>query len=151
MKKRNGFVSNSSTSSFCIVGVCFTDEKETKVTLESIFAKLGITKENGCNCDIDRQKLQSDGLGFCPSCGKPLLKKYSIGDISDKLRPECHKLGIRIIYDEYALYLGRSIGSEGDGEKVSDEIETMQNTYIQLKDWFGEDVDVRVYTGETYG
>ena len=148
MKIRNGFVSNSSSSSFCIVGICFCNIDKAISTLEPLFDKLNIAREAGCRCDIDRQKLQLNDFGFCPKCGKPLLKKYTLGDIAGKLRPKCSEIDISIELDENAIYIGKCIGSDS-GDRVLDEINKMKNTDRQLKELFGKNADIRVYTLET--
>ena len=64
MKTRMGFVSNSSTTSFCIYGVEVNCDKKTfeKVTKKE---KEVIPPEPGCEHEFDRSKSK-----FCPECGE---------------------------------------------------------------------------------
>jgi len=69
VKIRNGFVSNSSTTSFSIFGVILKD-KNLK-TIRSFLEKninIGIEKKiKGCKHEYDKESK------FCPECGKPAL------------------------------------------------------------------------------
>lgn len=69
MKIRNGFVSNSSSSSFCILGV-YTSDKEL-INLFFKDKKKEPVKEAGCFHKFDR-----DSCKFCPQCGQPAWHIY---------------------------------------------------------------------------
>ncbi|MEK6833245.1 MAG: hypothetical protein AABY32_04305 [Nanoarchaeota archaeon] len=67
MKIRTGFVSNSSSSSFCIAGYSFKNKKDIKEAMLKLFSQLGKMsdkdKKRGC------RHPQTEG-NFCPECGK---------------------------------------------------------------------------------
>lgn len=67
MKTRNGFVSNSSSSSFAVFGIIAPEPEDLEKLLfgESV---ADIKKEPlpGCEHDFDRKKCK-----FCPECGNP--------------------------------------------------------------------------------
>lgn len=94
MKIRTGFVSNSSSSSFCILGVLIQREEFNEIR-ERIF-DYGLLYE----CGISNYKDTDAIIGFCPwhmkedetfaqfkdrvkeALNKVLKKKVSVGDIS---------------------------------------------------------------------
>lgn len=54
MKLRSGFVSNSSTTSFCIFGISFEDEEELfKRIKPEMKEKCGITEAEDCSADLE--------------------------------------------------------------------------------------------------
>ena len=76
MKIRNGFVSNSSSSSFCVFGVNIGDDEKVKKFLKNV-AKINIEdqKDQGCSHEFDR-----DNKKFCPECGQPAWEESDYFD-----------------------------------------------------------------------
>jgi len=99
MKIRNGFVSNSSSSSFCIIGVYFDDAKD---ALDKLSIEVE-TKETDCECALDCDKLRPEGANFCPSCGSKLFKETTEYDMREQLRTACAALKIGVILDEWGI------------------------------------------------
>jgi len=143
MKIRNGFVSNSSSSSFCILGVYFDNAKS---VFEALSIEAKIEAEPSCSCDIDRESLRSDGCKFCPKCGSLLFAEPDEWDFRERLDSELSKLDIGYLSSENWLFVGCDIGSE-NGSNVEPTIEKMQKTHTRLKELFGDDSDIRIYSG----
>jgi hypothetical protein len=84
MKIRKSFVSNSSSTSLCILGVPTNLEEMIRILFNGKKEK-AIVKKSGCVHVFDR-----NACNFCPKCGK---KTYEIlddgtvgwGDVSDEL------------------------------------------------------------------
>ena len=74
MKIRNGFVSNSSSSSFCIIGVSDSITLRDLAKAEKFKFKWGddeefkIEKVRGCEHKLN---VKEKHINFCPVCGKP--------------------------------------------------------------------------------
>ena len=96
MKIRKGFVSNSSSSSFCICGVSFEQSDEDK--LKQVLSLIPIDTEQfnvqGCDCDIDRKAMVEKNWTFCPKCQSLLFKEPNKQDMFDQLNKECEKLDL---------------------------------------------------------
>ena len=78
MKTRSGFVSNSSSSSFCIFGI----ETVYKQVLEIL--QLGPQKIAGCKHEFNREE-----ANFCPECGKKawIIEQPGWDDIQKACEP----------------------------------------------------------------
>jgi|2_EtaG_2_1085320.scaffolds.fasta_scaffold00965_10 tetrahydromethanopterin S-methyltransferase subunit G len=143
MKKRNGFVSNSSSSSFCIVGVYFDDAE---LALKALSIDVEGLVEPGCECNINREQLESEDSKFCPNCGAVLFKKLEYWDLHEKLDEICRDKGVELTTDEECVYVGKDIGND----TVEKEVENMLDAKKKLVELFGESVSIRVHSGTIY-
>lgn len=73
MKIRNGFVSNSSSSSFCIFGVALTESEYKKLIKESVEALKAeeAKKPKPAPIPCCKHKFDRENFKFCGICGKP--------------------------------------------------------------------------------
>ncbi|MCK9458163.1 MAG: hypothetical protein M0R80_00605 [Proteobacteria bacterium] len=87
MKIRQGFVSNSSTSSFCIFGVGF-------ISIADVAKALGLKPQmvNGCEHEFDRASAL-----YCPECGEHTFVKEDEDDLANRAEEVCelHGLGFQ--------------------------------------------------------
>jgi hypothetical protein len=91
MKIRQGFVSNSSSSSFCILGVSVDNDTYDKV--DSILFKDRILDVESAINDYDDSKY----IGLNPS---KMKDDETLGQFKDRIVSEAAKLGIIINKDE---------------------------------------------------
>ena len=146
MKKRNGFVSNSSSSSFCIIGVTTTTSELLPLYLKATGKDASAVTEPGCRCDIDRNAMQEQGFTFCPRCKSELFVEV---DPDEELYEMCEALDLDYASEEYGdAYVGISLKS---GKNVEGVIEELRKAEKKLKELFGDDADIRVHSGVTYG
>jgi hypothetical protein len=125
MKTRNGFVSNSSTSSFFVFGV---EAPEIDVLSKMLFGekpkKEEPKPEPGCVHKFDRKKMK-----FCPECGKPawimpeIEEDESEYEDYDELSSDVErKWGVELVYcsDGYdgEWYLGANMKSNPPLDKL---------------------------------
>lgn len=96
MKIRSGFVSNSSSSSFAIFGICTDDETLIK-GLQLV--EQGATIEDGCNHSFDRTKAK-----FCSECGSPAYIEIPPEDID--LYTYFDNTKFTFFHDNYHTYVG---------------------------------------------
>jgi len=143
MKKRNGFVSNSSSSSFCIMGVEMDSEELFPIYCKATGVDGSDNVMAGCDCDIDRDQLKSEGSKFCPKCGKDI---FIIEEKYEDLETMCDALGIEMAYGDRTTYVGCNLD---DNWSVESLVESLQDTEKKLKELFG-DVDISVHSGVTY-
>ena len=141
MKIRNGFVSNSSSSSFCVFGVNIGDEGKVKKFLKNVVQiNVEDQREQGCEHDFNRDKNK-----FCPECGNTAWEEDEYFDVSEYEDEIKKKIGLDLIPDCYegdnAFYLGVDVemlsGGKGSAEdkikKLSDAIEIIRNFFPKAK------------------
>lgn len=138
MKIRQGFVSNSSSSSFCIYGVCKEDDE-----IEDILRANGVTDEElgeGVSEYLDDWSF-----------------KWSLDDsLSDEEKQKkCDErfairgMEIKIPYDgECGTFIGQSWSSIGDDETGA---EFKARIEKEMKVFFGDDVKCCTYKEEWQG
>lgn len=68
MKIRNGFVSNSSSTSFALYGAYISDEE-----VEAAGEKRGLDIDDMCNCEILEALLEDTGLSYATPNGDYLV------------------------------------------------------------------------------
>jgi hypothetical protein len=136
MKTRNGFVSNSSTTSFCVYGVHVEDGH---ALLNKLMGEPKETKTQGCGHNFDRDKFK-----FCPECGE---KAWNIEveerNLYDDL-PACFKklnTGLDVkVWDGgencgEGVYIGKDVKSQvlNKSDNIPD---TLKQVEIKLKELF---------------
>ena len=105
MKIRNGFVSNSSSSSFCIIGIdgCLVSKLSKAEGLN--FPETGYQETEmvrGCNHNIKNGK-----SNFCSKCGKPIwIEKYKEVEYDMLSYGHCKGKTLEFYGRDYPVYCG---------------------------------------------
>ena len=120
MKIRNGFVSNSSSSSFVISGFYLPNGIEMIEVWKKLFGededfpkRKHPTKVRGCSHrEMDAK--------FCPECGKPMWIEEDYDseyedEISDYIYEACDSIGIKYVQDENFIGYVLMRVSDSDG------------------------------------
>jgi len=147
MKKRNGFVSNSSTSSFCIYGVSLDKNwedilismKKNSPKKFKIFKEEIINECNGKEWIIEIKKwfndMENEDIEF-PEILYDLEPLYILGKLIDEGNKNAYTSQEPYNYD--AIYIGKEWSTIGDNETGA---EFKRKIEKQLKDWLGDDIE----------
>jgi hypothetical protein len=115
MKIRSGFVSNSSTSSFCVFGAVVTQS-----FLETLLKNPD--KEDGCEHKFNRDKAK-----FCPECG--CKSWFEPENCEEDYSEACEKLGLKLYnYDKWIL----GCGLTGTAEEAIASIAAVDKVFKEL-------------------
>lgn len=136
MKIRNGFVSNSSSSSFSVLGAVLTEDQILKAF--KVKTKEERTVKNpGCSHSFDRTK-----MNFCGICGKPSFITEVVSDES---------VGIYELVEDskWSIYSGTEFGDYVVGldlgtvskKKIAARLEELKKVSEEFKAFFGEEPD----------
>ena len=140
MKIRTGFVSNSSTTSFCIYGMQLNTEQAINY----------ITLNPGCNKEFEKFLKENDYLGQDQQSvpydvdDVQLIQEYGVSayTVRDFLQQTIKEFNNSSIFDnfrlsiyanEYYIYIGYDIGYIEDGEtykQFKERVETKLNTLL---------------------
>ena len=163
MKIRNGFVSNSSSSSFCIFGVSLTENEYKKLIKDAVEALKLETESKPKPAPIPscKHKFDRETLKFCGVCGKtayePVVEEDDYDDENSydvqELIDDCdyvkkNKLDVMNIGGdgENDICMGLNIGdSELKGDELIKEI-TRVNGILKLT----YSRKAQIFAGETY-
>jgi len=153
MKKRIGFVSNSSTSSFCILGIevnGIEEEKMRKMVQEKHPDEFKVEKVRACECDIDTDQ------NFCPNCGTHVWEEVGDSiedlDVYELLELVCQKTPLYFHNYDGDTYIGLGEGGVDSAIKQGKNpaevaAEAIKEAGIRPDI---ETTDIRLYSGAYY-
>jgi len=149
MKIRNGFVSNSSSSSFIIVGVVLEETQENcKSLCDKYLSNKDVSPFTEKFCCGKKMKSQ-----FCPSCGKnkdDIEETINYVDIFREYRWDID--GIDVQVDEGTVIVGSylDLDLKGDSKDIDKFIKEIDNSKKKIKD-LGIKGKVKIHCGVTFG
>ena len=156
MKIRNGFVSNSSSSSFTCFGMPLNDSDKVDIFKKIVkYVNKGEKKEKNCNHNFNREKSK-----FCPSCGKEswyiidLDEDFYIPDYEFTCE-ELKKMGLEIIlgwlddHEEEINFIGVDLEDNPMcGQEKLDKINKVNSVLSEMFPKNKKDIDF--YSGTNY-
>jgi len=143
MKIRKGFVSNSSSSSFAVIGLMINkDDLRTE------------TKVRACSCEVEG----IESMQYCPKCGKAVMKTDSdwIDGVDDD---GIGVFGFECDYesDQLIIYLPGTYSRSSDYDiemtKLPENIYDMKNELKKLAEGLGvwDETNFGFWSGQRYG
>jgi len=141
MKIRNGFVSNSSTSSFFCFGIPLED---TDAMLERFLGKPKVEKTEGCSHQFDRK-----AANFCPTCGHQAWHVEEEEREIEELEEPLEKIGLDLICGlDGDYYIGLNMGNIGDKAKsYKEKLNLILETGKTIEKEFGKTPDFHMGAG----
>jgi len=147
MKTRQGFVSNSSTTSFSVYGIYVEDSD---ALMDKLMGEKKVTKTKGCKHEFDREKSK-----FCPECGQPAW------NITEEERdpyedlPKClEQFGLDATMwgggenASEGIYVGKDLRG-GTFNKSKNKLEILKTIEVKLKELFPNQ-EPRFYSDGSY-
>lgn len=135
MKIRNGFVSNSSTTSFCIYGIGIDIDEEVCKSLD-----IEITRTEGCDHTFNRKTIK-----YCPYCDNPAYEEVDSDDYQDEVIEYFEKMGLDCEHWNGGCNVGEGwfIGKnleDRELNKSKDKLDILKNIENILKDKFPKEI-----------
>lgn len=140
MKVRNGFVSNSSSSSFCIFGVVVND-KILEIVKKKVKAEAQTETEEYMVCEKCGHTPRSSPK-FCEKCGGNIVTKTREVEYEYEMYEMFEAVGLAYNSDDYTSYAG--VGISGC------DVEAIISAQKELEEIFGSEMKFKVYSGESY-
>jgi len=150
MKIRNGFVSNSSSTSFSIFGVYL---KDSEALMNNLLGDRKSTRTPNCEHEFDREKAK-----FCPECGKPagnicmekrdaetVLKGYFN---KEKIKLDVIRWGGCGEICRGGIYIGKDLRNK-DFNASPQRLDILKEVESLLKKWFKTE-DISFYSDGGY-
>ncbi len=146
MKERHGFVSNSSSTSFCIYGVYVDDATE---LLNQLVGEFVPKKIRGC-----KHPIAIETVKFCPECGKPSwIVEEDNRDITYDLEAKLEEMGFDVCdwcggeHSNEGMYFGKSL--KGNINNAKDPLEILRNIDSKLRKTFPK-AEIKFYSDGGY-
>lgn len=141
MKARAGFVSNSSTSSFCVFGFSLNN-KINKIMKDKAKAKEEEYEEEYWACSECGYEPQTEKPEFCKRCGGKMETKTRTVTEELDFYDICENLGL-VFYDGDS---GTVVGLDAEGKSVAQ----LTKAQEKINKILGINIDCKIRSGE-YG